>query len=153
MKREMILTHEFVEYIPDSLRDGMIYVSIAFATVAHRCCCGCGNEVITPISPTDWQLVFDGESISLDPSIGNWSFDCKSHYWIRRNRVKWAPRWSQKEIEAGRSHDRWEKERYFESSKTLIGHNTNASAGRPGESKSEQGLWRKLRKWFFSHTN
>jgi hypothetical protein len=114
MKPEIVLRHEFVEYIPDDLKDGTIYVSLAFATAAHKCCCGCGGEVVTPISPTDWRLIFDGESISLDPSIGNWNFSCKAHYWILRNRVKWAPRWSQKKIEIGRAHDRSKKERYFE---------------------------------------
>ena len=115
MKSEMILTHEFVEFIPEVLKDRTVYVSMEFATVVHKCCCGCGNEVITPISPTDWQLTFDGKSISLEPSIGNWSFDCKSHYWIKRNKVRWAPRWSQEEIAGGRAHDRRAKERYFES--------------------------------------
>jgi hypothetical protein len=47
MKRKLVLTHEFVEYIPDDFKDGTIYVSVAFATAAHKCCCGCGNEVIT----------------------------------------------------------------------------------------------------------
>lgn len=146
MKRETILTHEFVEYIPNDLKDRTIYVSIAFATVAHKCCCGCGNEVITPISPTDWQLAFDGESISLDPSVGNWSFDCKSHYWIIRNKVKWARRWSQKEIEGGRVHDRLAKERYFISSRNPTSNETNASAGGPEQGKSDWRFWRKLKK-------
>lgn len=73
------MIHEFVEHIPDDLKDGVIYVSMTFRTVAHKCCCGCGNEVITPLSPTDWKLTFNNESISLYPSIGNWNFDFKSH--------------------------------------------------------------------------
>ncbi|PYT79987.1 MAG: hypothetical protein DMG40_13935 [Acidobacteria bacterium] len=81
MTRRTALAHEFVEYMPDQLKDGVLYVSIPFATGAHKCCCGCGQEVVTPLSPTDWKLIFDGRSISLDPS--NWSFPCKSHYWIR----------------------------------------------------------------------
>lgn len=105
MKREITLKHEFVEYIPNEIKNKTIYVSIAFATVVHKCCCGCGNEVVTPLSPTDWKLIFDGESISLDPSIGNWGFACQSHYWIKRNKVKWSRRWSQEEIKAGRSRD------------------------------------------------
>jgi hypothetical protein len=92
MRREVVLIHEFVEFIPDDLKEGTIYVSMTYATVAHKCCCGCGNLVITPLSPTDWKLIFDGKSISLDPSIGNWNFACQSHYWIRRNRVIWALR-------------------------------------------------------------
>src|SRR5580658_8603438 len=113
MKRQTVLTHEFVEYLPDELKDGTLYVSMSFATVAHKCCCGCGKEVVTPLSPTDWKLIFDGKTISLDPSIGNWSFPCRSHYWIRNNRVRWAEQWSQLQIDANRAHDRWAKGKYF----------------------------------------
>ncbi len=62
-----LLRQEFVDLIPDELAEGTVYVSILYATVVHKCCCGCGNEVVTPLGPTDWQLVFDGESISLTP--------------------------------------------------------------------------------------
>ncbi|MBI2219981.1 MAG: hypothetical protein HYU53_02090 [Acidobacteria bacterium] len=116
MKRQLTLKHQFVEYIPDAPEDGTIYVSIPFATAIHKCCCGCGNQVVTPLSPTDWKLVFDGVSVSLDPSIGNWSFPCQSHYWIKRNTVTWAPRWSSKEIEQGRAKDRRVKSEYFDAS-------------------------------------
>ena len=84
MTRVQILTHEFVEYIPRELKDGVVYVSIPFATVIHKCCCGCGQQVVTPLSPSQWTLSFDGKSISLHPSIGNWNFPCKSHYWIKQ---------------------------------------------------------------------
>lgn len=107
------LRHEFVEYIPNVLKDGTLYISMTFATAVHKCCCGCGNQVVTPLSPTDWSLTFDGESISLDPSIGNWSFPCRSHYWIRKSRVSWAQAWSDSEIRAGRARDRRTKARHF----------------------------------------
>ena len=89
------ISHEFVHHIPprDHMEHGVVYVSIAFATAVHLCCCGCSNEVVTPLDPDQWQLTFDGKSISLYPSIGNWSFDCKSHYWIRRNQVDKATAW------------------------------------------------------------
>ena len=80
MKPEIVLKHEFVEFIPDELEQGTVYVSIRFATASHLCVCGCGNKVVTPIRPTDWTLTFDGKTISLNPSIGNWSFPCQSHY-------------------------------------------------------------------------
>jgi hypothetical protein len=118
MSRDTILTHEFVEFIPEVLEEKTLYVSMKYATVVHKCCCGCGKEVVTPLSPTDWELIFDGRSISLNPSIGNWGFDCKSHYWIVSNRVKWARRWSQKQIDAGRNLDRRAKERYFKGKKS-----------------------------------
>jgi len=147
MKREMTLTHEFVEYIPDRLEDGTIYVSMAFATVAHKCCCGCGNEVITPLSPTDWKLIFDGQSISLDPSIGNWNFACRSHYWIKRNMVISAPRWSQGKINAGRTHDSLAKERYYiDSTKPPTVPVKIANEGEPGDGKPKESLWQKLKK-------
>lgn len=113
MKRPTQLAHQFVEYIPQELQNGTVYVSIPFATAVHKCCCGCGSEVVTPLSPTDWQLTFDGETVSLQPSIGNWSFACQSHYWIRRNQVNWAPRWSERQIEAGRANDRHAKKEQF----------------------------------------
>ena len=113
MSKVTALTHQFVEFIPDQLKQGMLYISIEYATAAHKCCCGCGKEVVTPLSPTDWKLIFDGKTVSLDPSIGNWSFPCQSHYWIRNNRVQWAPQWSKERIAAGRTYDRIAKDRYF----------------------------------------
>jgi hypothetical protein len=69
--------------------------------------------VVTPISPTDWKLIFDGESVTILPSIGNWSLACKSHYWIDRNNVIWARQWSSKEIEISRYDDTIVKQKYF----------------------------------------
>ena len=105
MTRVQTLTHEFVEYIPRELKDGVVYVSIPFATVIHNCCCGCGQQVVTPLSPSQWTLIFDGKSISLHPSIGNWNFPCKSHYWIKQNRVSWAPRWTKQQIATAQRQD------------------------------------------------
>lgn len=149
MKREIVLKYEFVEFIPDGLKDGTIYVSMAFATAVHKCCCGCRNEVITPISPTDWKIIFDGESISLYPSIGNWSFACRSHYWIRRNKVVWARRWFRQEVEAGRIHDRLAMERYFEGPQTSTGRERKGNGGGSGKGKSEGSLWWRLKKLLF----
>jgi len=112
-----ILSHKFVKNIPEQLKEGIIYISIEYATAIHKCCCGCGKEVVTPLSPTDWKLIFDGQTISLYPSIGNWSFDCQSHYWIENNEVIWARRWSKKQIEVGRKKDDLDKKKYYKASK------------------------------------
>lgn len=143
MKRHITLKHEFVDYIPDNLKDGVVYVSVMYATAIHKCCCGCGREVVTPFSPTDWKLMFDGQTISLDPSVGNWSFPCQSHYWIRQNKVEWDRRWSRAQIEAGRTVDRRSKEAYFATSQ--------GPADSSGTTKANKlkGLWRKLKKWWF----
>src|SRR6266545_4471727 len=113
MKRDLTLAHRFVEYIPDQLEERVLYISIPFATAVHSCCSGCGREVVTPLSPTDWSLTFDGQTVSLHPSIGNWSFPCQSHYWIRRNRVVWAPRLAKPKIDGLRARDRAAKAEYF----------------------------------------
>ena len=89
------ITHRFVQRVPSPLEDGVVYVSIEFGTVIHKCCCGCGDKVVTPLTPTDWTLIYDGQSISLKPSIGRWSATCRSHYWIERNHVRWEPSWPQ----------------------------------------------------------
>jgi hypothetical protein len=88
MKR---FAHKFVEFMPERLEPNVLYVSIRFSLVSHSCACGCGEEVVTPLSPRDWQLIFNGETVSLYPSIGNWSFRCRSHYWIEQNRAVWIP--------------------------------------------------------------
>ena len=113
MQTSAQLSHEFVEFIPEILCDGVVYVSIPYSTAAHKCFCGCGTKVVTPISPTDWSLGFNGESISLDPSIGNWSLPCQSHYWIDRGRIVWAARWSEQRISRARERDRAAKQDYY----------------------------------------
>jgi hypothetical protein len=148
MKGEVILRHEFVDYVPEVLQDGIVYVSIKFATATHKCCCGCGNEVVTPISPTGWTLIFDGKTISLDPSIGNWSFACQSHYWIRRNRVKWAPAWSRERIAAGRAYQSLEKERYLGSAGPEPAHGTGPAGGKAKGTTPSEGFWQKVANFF-----
>lgn len=118
MSRVKWLEHEFVEQVPDVVANGTLYVCMKYATVVHRCCCGCGNEVVTPLSPTDWKLTFDGETVTLYPSIGNWSFPCQSHYWVRRSEVTWAPRWTPEQIAAGRRRDRRAKDESLSESGT-----------------------------------
>ena len=88
-KPDELLKLQFVENAPEELEPDTVYVSIPFATVLHNCACGCGHEVVTPLSPSDWTMTYDGVSISMAPSIGNWNFPCRSHYVIRRSRVDW----------------------------------------------------------------
>lgn len=119
------MTHKFVKFIPNELEDDILYISLDFCTVVHKCCCGCGNEVVTPISPTDWKLIFDGESISLYPSIGNWNFDCKSHYWIKNNKIKWARKWSKEDINIGRQQEYLAKKKYYDSAEPIRKSDSN----------------------------
>lgn len=109
----MILQHKFIELVPPVLEEGVLYISVEYCSVIHKCVCGCGNKVATPLSPTEWELTFDGKSVSLHPSIGNWNFECKSHYWIIKNKVKFARRWSDEEIEEGKKEESELKEKYY----------------------------------------
>lgn len=107
----MILRHEFVENIPEVLEQGVLYVSIPYRTMLHRCACGCGEEVVTPIGPAAWKMTYDGGGVSIAPSIGNWSLPCRSHYWIERNRVLWAPSYSIRKVARVRRKARKNRER------------------------------------------
>ena len=61
--------------------------------------------MVTPISPVGWQLTFDGETVTLFPSVGSWNFPCRSHYFIRRDTVVWGEDMTQYEIERGRARE------------------------------------------------
>jgi len=107
------IQHKFVEFIPNSPEQGILYISIEYRTAVHLCVCVCGNKVVTPISPTDWEIRFNGKTVSLYPSIGNWNFECKSHYFITRNEIFIARKWEDWEIEEGRVEDKTNKEKYL----------------------------------------
>lgn len=101
----MNFSHQFVDTIPECLEEGVLYVSIPYDTCLHNCACGCGKEVVTPLSVNDWRMTYDGESVSLSPSIGNWSYPCRSHYWIRKGKIEWAGSWSEEKILEERAED------------------------------------------------
>ncbi len=144
MTDRVLLKHKFVEFIPRDLEPNTIYVSIPYATAIHNCCCGCGNRVVTPLSPADWKLIFDGRAISLEPSIGNWSFSCKSHYWIKNNCAVWARTWSEDEISDGRKNDARSTAAFFgdhSEAKTEVRESN-------GHKKPRADLKKRIGKWF-----
>lgn len=113
MKAPLKIRHEFIALAPKTLEEGVLYVSIEYASAVHKCFCGCGIKVVTPFSPTDWKLSFDGDTVSLWPSVGNWDFPCRSHYVIKRNVVHWAASMTREEVERGRAADRKRKAIYY----------------------------------------
>lgn len=130
------MRHEFVQCVPEQLDEGVLYLSLSYATAVHKCACGCGHEVVTPLSPTDWSMIFDGETVSLAPSIGNWSFPCRSHYWLERGRVAWAPTWTSREIADGRARDISRKAAHYD----VVKAKTAQSPARRS--------WKRLFGWF-----
>ncbi len=122
MSRIDRITLEHVEFIPDVLETGVLYVSDRYQTASHLCCCGCGMEVVTPLNPVRWQLREEEGAAWLYPSIGNSSFECRSHYWIQRGKVVWAKQMSPSMIAAARYSDQIDAEQYFAKSDVgLIG--------------------------------
>ncbi|MGZ8941210.1 MAG: DUF6527 family protein [Methylobacter sp.] len=103
---------EYVDHLPDQLAEGTLYISEKFETAGHLCCCGCGEEVMTPLNKANWELKKSGNKISLYPSIGNWKYPCKSHYWIRNNQIIESPPISERGIEYVKQRDRLDKKIY-----------------------------------------
>ena len=128
-------THELIERFLDEPQEGVLYISMEFATALHLCMCGCAEPVITPLTPTDWRMTYDGETVSLAPSVGNWSVPCQSHYWLEGGRVRWSGRWGAEQIAAGRARDRLAKARQFDG--------VPPTAARPQRARRPRA-WRRL---------
>jgi hypothetical protein len=148
MKPDIVLTYEFVEFVPDELKERTLYISITYKTVVHLCCCGCGRQVVTPLSPTAWKLMFDGASVSLHPSTGSWSLPCKSHYWIDRNSVIWAGTWSPPQIVAGRAAEERARAEYYGEPRPTPPAPT-PSVTEPADAQPREGFWRRVRRRLF----
>ena len=103
------MKNEFVRRVPAELEEGVLYVCLECDVVVHKCACGCGEKVILPLAPEHWQLHYDGY-ITLSPSIGNYQYKCKSHYFIRNGKVIWvySEEKLQKEKKRKRKKSFWE---------------------------------------------
>ena len=138
------LEHEFVDILPSTLEPGTLYISMEYRTAVHSCFCGCGNEVVTPFTPTDWKLIYDGDTVSLKPSVGNWNQPCRSHYVIKRNSIVWAGSWTEKQIEAERMRDQAAKQMFY-------GTNSEPSANIHVSDEvpinNNVTLWQKIKGW------
>lgn len=93
------MKHYFVDTIPnvDNMENATLYISLKYNVAIHKCACGCGNEVVTPLDERNgWVLSYNGKNVSLYPSIGNWNLPCQSHYWIREGKICWAAKYGKK---------------------------------------------------------
>lgn len=110
----MSINPVFVEYIPEQIDEGVLYISEPFNTAIHKCCCGCGEEVVTPFSPAKWRLIKGDGVVSLVPSIGNWDYECQSHYFINNNQIIWAGQMSPEQIRRVQKRDTDDNHKYIE---------------------------------------
>lgn len=130
--------------MPDQLESGVLYISIEYGTAVHSCCCGCGEEVVTPITPTDWTLIYDGETISLSPSIGNWKIPCRSHYFIEQSRVIDAKIWNDKQVGSKTKKGKEKRGKYF----SAESQNKEQRQIRPMSELDDvpKGLWEQIKR-------
>lgn len=85
------LETQWVKTMPEVLEDGVLYISPEYYVAIHNCACGCGNKVVMTIDRDyGWILSYDGDGVSFSPSIGNFNFPCKSHYYIKNNVIEWC---------------------------------------------------------------
>lgn len=131
----------FIETIPTTLEEGMLYISIPYRTASHLCACGCGRRIATPIrpSPRGWSITYDGDNVSLRPSVGLLKLPCRSHYIIDSGRVVWLPYEDTIDDLSPSTHDRtpW---RSLLGPATAIWHwMTRALASRPHQSDHRAG--------------
>jgi hypothetical protein len=113
--KQSCIKPKYVDNIPEKLDEGVLYICERYHLAAHKCCCGCGQEVITPLTSADWLIRNDNDLITLFPSIGNWNFACQSHYWIKRNKVVWSVAMTKTEIDRVRAKDKSDKLAYIAS--------------------------------------
>lgn len=139
----------FSEFIPDDIEEGVIYISMQYSTVVHLCACGCKREITTPLSPLDWSMTYNGKVISLHPSIGNWQFPCRSHYWIKENRIVWSGNMSNDLIERNRKENIALKILVSNESKIINRAETKEESTNINELKS-MSLINRVKKWFGS---
>ena len=107
------IQHQFVEFVPEKLEPGRLYVSPEYNTANHLCACGCGFEVVTILGPADSSITYNGRGVSISTSIGNSNFPCKSHYWIEDDSVLWEARMTPQLTALSRARDKAAKAREY----------------------------------------
>ena len=65
-------------------------------------------------------MIFDGDTVSLSPSVGNWTLDCRSHYVIKRGRVIEAGPWSDEQVASERLRDKKAKATHYSIKKSEV---------------------------------
>lgn len=84
--KQVTIEPVYVVQVPPVLEPNKLYISERYETAIHSCLCGCGMETVTPLHENGWTLIkHDDGRVSLTPSIGNFKFDCQSHYILTKN--------------------------------------------------------------------
>jgi len=147
--KQFCITPLFVELIPTHLEDGVLYISDKYGTAIHKCCCGCGQEVVTPLSSAQWQLRRAGGKVTLFPSIGNWNFSCQSHYWIKQNRVEWAGSMTDRQIKLAQERDIRDLQRLTAESNLRKFNSNSEHLAEDKNKKTTRKYWQIILHWIY----
>lgn len=86
----------------EPLEDGVLYVVDSKDQkeqfVEYNCPCGCGKTVWIPYYVKNqqkeqfpsWGFSENAGKVTLSPSVYSTGFPCKSHYFVRENKVQWC---------------------------------------------------------------
>lgn len=135
------MKHVFLETIPDVIEPDTLYISLDYNVAVHKCASGCGFDVVTPLSPAEWSITYNGHAVSLRPSIGNWGLPCRSHYYITNGEVRWAKPMTAAQIAAVRQRDDEDRAREYGSP-----YEHPATEGKVSQ-PAQKVLWRRLFSW------
>ena len=97
---------------------------------------------MTPLGPAEWKLTYDGRTVSLAPSIGNWSFPCRSHYWVDEGNVRWARGFSEAEVALVRQEARKRRYGYYQTEGAEL---TRKLTGRDAQRGLRRAIWKIIR--------
>lgn len=146
------IEHLFVEFIPERLEPGKLYICLEYNSANHLCACGCGGEVVTILGPADSSITYNGRGVSISTSIGNSNFNCKSHYWIENNRIVWESRMTPHLTAVSRARDKAAKAREFGKpgrdtpvpGPATAGQSPASSTVAPATADTQKSWWRRL---------
>lgn len=96
--RQDELVPVIVETIPETLKEGLLYISKKHELSVHLCACGCGGKTVLPFrrmfegKEKGWTHTENDGKWTTRPSIGNWSGEnpYHAHYFITNNKIEWA---------------------------------------------------------------
>lgn len=88
------------------------------------------------------------ESGSLDPAVGNWSFVCRSHYFIRNGAVLWAGDMSNAAINKGRGQAQEQRKGHYEDRAGGVGIDAKAIVQLEEATPQTHGILTRIKNWF-----
>jgi hypothetical protein len=65
-----------------------------YSWAKFKCPCGCHKNITLSLTPNikpNWDIKFNNDNkVTLSPSINLTDFPCKSHFFIKNNKINWV---------------------------------------------------------------